>query len=55
MVEILFIIGIFFLWKGQMKFSKKDEAWPKSLKTGRIVGALLMIPLLVSLAMIFFS
>ncbi len=53
MDAVLFIVGIFFLWKGSMKFSRKTEPWPKSKKTGRIIGAVLLIPLVAEL--IFFQ
>ena len=49
---VLFIVGVFILWKGNIKLSQKTEAWPKSKKVGRIIGAILLIPLLISFILI---
>lgn len=49
MYTLLFIIGIFLIWKGQMQLSKTSRPLPLSKKTGRIIGAILLIPLIVSL------
>ncbi len=46
---VLFIVGILFLWKGSMKISKKAEPWPKSKRSGRIIGGILLIPFIFSL------
>jgi len=47
MTIILFILGIFLLWKGQMQLTKKNAPWPKEKKNGRIVGIILLIPLVI--------
>ena len=45
---IPFIIGAFFLWKGQMRFAN-GFIWPKQKVVGRIIGALLIIPLFIEI------
>ncbi len=40
---ILCIVGVFLLWQGQLKVSKTSQPWPKTKKTGRIVGGVLLI------------
>jgi len=45
---ILFIIGVFFIWTGQIRVSKKSAPWPRQKKTGRIIGAILLLPLIIS-------
>lgn len=52
---VLFIVGVFFLWKGQMQVSKKVIAWPKSKKTGRIIGAILLIPFIAGLIFVYIN
>ncbi len=48
MTIILFILGIFLLWQGQMKFfSEKSSPWPKEKKNGRILGGILLVPLII--------
>ncbi|KKT29582.1 MAG: hypothetical protein UW27_C0001G0030 [Parcubacteria group bacterium GW2011_GWA1_44_13] len=42
---VLFIVGIFFLWKGQMQVSKKSQPWPLLKRNGRIIGGVLILPM----------
>ncbi|MEK7641381.1 MAG: hypothetical protein AAB365_00120 [Patescibacteria group bacterium] len=52
MTIILFILGVFLLWQGQMQFTKKNAHWPKEKKNGRIIGAILLLPLIIEYAVI---
>jgi hypothetical protein len=52
MTVVLFIIGIFLLWQGQMQLSKKNPPWPKEKKNGRIIGAILLLLLIIEYLLI---
>lgn len=52
---ILFIVGVFLIWQGQMQVSKKISAWPKSKKTGRIIGGVLLMPFTIGMLFVFFT
>jgi len=40
---LLVIAGVFLLWQGQLKVSKTSQPWPKTKKTGRIIGGILVL------------
>lgn len=46
---VLFIVGIFYLWKGSIQISKKAEPWPKSKKAGRIMGLIFLVPFIIAI------
>ena len=52
---LLFIVGVFFIWKGQIKIDYKSNPWPKNKKIGRIIGVLMLMPLIIEELFIFFK
>jgi hypothetical protein len=49
MTTLLFIVGVFLLWQGQMQLTKKMAPWPKVKRNGRIIGAILLLPFIMQM------